>query len=627
MLCRISVFVLVVVVVVLAGTGVVAADGPPDDAPLCGVPEESPDDCICSESRYNAGLAQPEDCWCPVPYGETSSWCSDWPNVRLWFMDAPVTPGPVFLTATPVSYREVFPPDPRGCPDWSYLGDGTATPHADDVSPDYAAQCASCLAGSAGLLLPTPVTGAIHTPLPGVSTAVPGEDWYLASDVEPGVLVGVSYDFSSSDTGLVYHVPWQGWLLGRDVVGAVVEWQVVSGAECDVKVESRSSGWEYSIAVDEFWLTPGRHCVADGVVCDALELSQAARSQRLYGYSVQVPLLFGPRYCAGRYKLVVDWILRDHKGGGVAVPGVPTPTPVVTVTPTPQVQDFWAGEPVGFSGSLFDGAASVSCRLDGAVRWYRVGKDFLGWTYELVDIPGVLVGVILKVDAVGKFKRMDNSDCRGAASLWPDTSELIGSVGFACWSFDYAGLQGQQICELMRSRLGIAQFVNSGWMRMLASWAMPRAAGSDVSVGFETQWRAYGDYHVTFMPIYYGQPVFPTATPAVFPTATPDWSGPKACNVVEWRRDKSGEDFLSWDWDALLSEKDCYVLFDGVDKSIDLSRIPLLELPDIDFHLPGFQLCVRWLHFPEVSLLGFEISLDWFLLPVVMGFLGWFIRS
>lgn len=649
--CAVLLLGLLVALLVAPGAVFAQSGGSPMDIyPFCQQGAVSaPCNCNVFDWQDN-GYIEP-GCYCH----ENMDFCVNEPGVIVWsHSDYPTnTPTavstPEFITATPRSNQEQFDKLPNGCPDWSQLGPGTSTPGPNDVSVDYAMRCRGCLAGSSagGLNLPTPITG----PIAGMRVEVPGAyDWYLASSLD-----AVHWP-NGWELGPGQEARWSAddypELQGRDVIGVLIE--VVRGElldTCDAR-------YDEIVGPARAWVTgPGLICFGPKWICGELApgaphaYSGIATEDMRYG----VRLVMGEKGSGlecedGSVASRFDLILRDHVDSDLPHPPIigatrtPTPAPTNIPSPTPDVPKYWLGPPMTFSGSYNSETATVGCHSAGpGLRWGVGYQNTLWWSFQVEDIPGELVGVIWETGVVtGDFKRMGIGDSCGAAgylSPWSNTSDHNqGSNRRVCVADGHLGKNHEEVCGLVAAQNGLAPFDT------LLGGFSGKPAGADVSIGFSSQWRSYGVYNMTLWPVYYSVPIYPTATPvptAAGPTPTPVLGGTPSslpggsgyigdnCDVVEWRSqdEKSGKDVLEWEWSGWTSEPECYVIVPEINETIPLDKIPLLHLDAVDVSWPGFELCVMWIEFPKVTLLGFTVSLDWFLLPLVAGLIGLIIRS
>lgn len=598
---------------------------PPPDAPLCGG-LTSPE-CVCSYSRYLQGLEQPADCWCPVPEPGATSFCSDWPDVRLWVSGGGGSglSTPVFVTATPRPNQELFPVLDDGCPDWSYLGPGTVTPAPDDVSADYALRCRACLADGSLDFLPTPVVGAISTPLPDAGL---GDDWYLASSVDDSWPYSYLLTVEKTHVGRTVHLSWAGSpeLAGRDVIGVLLGWHAVTGVTCDVRVDSTLT---VSIPAVDAWLDSGNdYCFGPADACREFLPDggvYAGSANVLYGSSAQINLEFGPVRCEGSYQMPVDLILRDHKPGGIPVFDIslstPTPVPAPTATQVPAVAVFTGPQ------ELSDGAtASISSSgLVATGSWYVPASgvnDYRAAIWRIGISSSVAIRSIkLWLRPAGGELPTDNW---GGCPVNVDTvwrPKVYFAAGSLYYTYDLVSRQSWKGGYLFHYQKGWdAQIshVGGGENRVRSC-----TAKSDVPRSF--RWELW---IVEVNGVEY--PSEPTPTPTPVLTPTPVWSGVgDYCGLVEWRTEEErlGLDFLDFEWSGWFSEPECFTVLPEVSKTIPLDKIPFVGLEEVNISWPGFQLCIRWIEFPRLSILSVPVSLDWFLLPVVLGLVGLIVRS
>ena len=107
----------------------------------------------------------------------------------------------------------------------------------------------------------------------------------------------------------------------------------------------------------------------------------------------------------------------------------------------------------------------------------------------------------------------------------------------------------------------------------------------------------------------------PTPTNTPWPTPTPyDTPDPFRCMAYDWAGDTPPIADVGFD-DDLVEEGDCYTLIPGL--HIELPGIDILGFDGAEIEWDQYTACVNWVRFPNVSLFGLTISLDWFLVPAV----------
>ena len=301
---------------------------------------------------------------------------------------------------------------------------------------------------------------------------------------------------------------------------------------------------------------------------------------------------------------------------------VPEPTPEHSPTPTstPYAQ-FFVGAPIRFD-KTWSGSPYALCKTE-------------------YNVPGVLVGAWVTHTNVGSLnvKRMNGSgvSCPGK-EVWNDTSDNqhVGSPD-QCSAVSYAGRTREQICDSVRSSFLAA--IGQAWPGYVSngvSYAgaftsnMPMAAGSDARFTFESTYN-HGAGYWYVVPIFYGLPpaVEPTPTPVpASPTPRPALTPTPAlagnlCAYVALRQRESifaGSDPGSWAIEPDYEHQTCYTLVPRVS----------VGLPDAlgGGHIgwPAMKMCVVWIRFPSITLLGIKLSFDLMLVPVFVYILGWIRR-
>ena len=598
------------------------AQGPP--YPRCSAWRGMP--CNCSFADYQAYGTHEPYCYC-----EIGSWCQVLQDVTLYWPPTP-TPGvdatPAFVTATPRANQEQFSELPGGCPDWSELGPGTVTPGPDDVSIGYGQRCAACLAerSAGGSYLPT-MPYAINTPAAPVGPDT--EYWLLSAENElyPRDYLVNAHPMTA---GVGLSFKWFGTddLLGKDIIGAVVEWHIVDGVVCDVEVVAGPE----RINKESFWVSDGgSYCMGPEAACaDAVPGSEYVGGAYIYadeGPDSGAALMFdfGPTRCDGDYEITYDLIVREHVAGGIVVPGgtgTATPTPGATATPayTPTYVFSGRNRVDVFSGGAYRNGfysnGQGNCPL-GTVCNAEYSNQTL-WTNP--------VGGVFPYGGRGEYCvywRWSHS----AGQLDPGWNNVAWFGGWGTPRGD-AGDVFSSGNERRGDSGGVAyrcgDITQPDFVRGLYGVMIGFGCSGLCSVSVSEVWIEY--------PLHSSQAT-PTPTPTVTPagTGTPTPTPSKditSCAVVEWRTEaeKDGSDVLTWDWSGFMSEPVCYTVVPAIDESIPLDAIPFVGLPEVKLEFPGFELCVRWVEFPSFSLLGLTISLDWFLLPIVGYVIGMIIR-
>lgn len=570
------------------------------DAPFCNYESGVDDDCWCSLSLYNESFPQPEDCFCQV-----GSWCEDKWSVRIVTPEqgsgVPPVNTPAWVTATPAANTELFPTDENGCPDWSYLGEGTVTPAFNDVSMDYAMECGHCLASGASSI----GGGVIAVPVINTPAGSGGGPVMLLSDVDESLFSPYSYVsfYMAPDWG----IDWLSWpQLGSyfTLAGAAFDDLEVVGLLFDVEViqgsgHARALGSWSGLVRDSFWMDDGvSYCVGIHAACDAVG---AGLREKYAGNVVTVETALEGFQAEGVGSMVegrlnnIDFIVREGSAPLQIIGGDATPTP--TNTPDWVIPDYWEN----------------SCEYD-----FSVWSPNQTVTHYFPCVGAVQQNIIAAVlDGIGKAGGNGNAvwSEAGNYSLASYTSAEYRTYA-KCFYVGNPGSVGDLYCQSQypsytRQAINEGAFVD-GALRVVVT-------GNNVTVWGQGTIKQVFDSGVVN---------WPTPTPSGPSTATPTpvWGTIEDCSVVEWRSGADGSDVLTWDWGGWLSEPECYTFIPQIDETIPLSSIPFLGLDDVSLEFPGFEICLQFVDFPSFSVLGLAVHLDWFLVGLLVFLAGWLIR-
>ncbi len=536
------------------------------------------------------------------------------------------------------------------CPSSGSVAEGTPFPPALlSLDLDYLRRCSSCFSG----VTATPgeysiVVPVISTPVPsgggvGLSlsgdvlnglSAQPGaitgfdqgpfwrlEGWYSDSPpvyqfwIEDGTLEAYGQSvtlgpFDGPVHGVVFDVTVQsgtfgGWGVGGPNIPSY--WQSVSHTLFPLD-EDYSYGGYMPLLDSEFWSGTVRVCVGVGQACDLADGVDVVDA---------LPVPVSGEFTLGLYATDGAWVVRNLRLIGEFSSPASTPVPTsVPVTPTPSVTpylQFYAGQPVKLEkfGSV---QYEYFCTL-------------------LQNVPSVMVGAWLTHTSVGSLSvsRMGGGgSCPD--SMWGNTSDYIhSSHPDVCSVKSYAGIEADSICNQTRagflaamgavwpgySTYGVS--ISSGGIRD----AVPVPVGGSIRFTVISAFN-HGPGFLYVVPIYYGYPPSPpgptpTSAPTLAPTSTPTpVPGSLDCTVIEWRENVDDLADFGFETEEWVRSGDCYTIVPAW--SLSIPAIPLLGFDGLTLAWDGLQLCIDWVTFPVIEILGVRFSSS-LALVVVVGFL------
>jgi hypothetical protein len=280
----------------------------------------------------------------------------------------------------------------------------------------------------------------------------------------------------------------------------------------------------------------------------------------------------------------------------------PQPTP----TPTPEMA-FYLGEARKMVALT---ANQGTCRFVDSIEWPGLdaaADPVIGTCYDL-QLQGE--------DGIEFAEVASGNDGYGAPwlSFWSDSTGTGAGFYRTCVSDGYTIPGGPFV-----DAAAVCAQACPGRDRLLGVGDWPKTVDGDYVATWQLGCYKNGSLIVDNMGlIYYGTPPPPAPTPTITATwlsPTP-WatSDPDRCRTFDWRDDVPAGD-VDIDWDDLVVEGACYTVLPQAE--IDVPGLPLGIGGGAHIEWDGFAVCVNWVRFPTVQVLGIGVALDWFLLPAL----------
>jgi hypothetical protein len=276
----------------------------------------------------------------------------------------------------------------------------------------------------------------------------------------------------------------------------------------------------------------------------------------------------------------------------------PTLTPTVFVTPT-----VTSTLPIGYFAYPMEPDSQYWEAPDS--DWNSNINGFYVTVPQGYEVKGLYLAVTETQGTTGTLKRMESTGgMTGYSSMFNNTSDTFYGGTSVCYGSGCTNL-GMTALSTSGFKLGVCN--TSGGCKLFAGWV--HYGQPNVKTGNIRAWYP----HV----ILYGRPYFPTPLPTATQVINHD--------CADWEYsggilDIDETPVLGWDG-IVVTEGDCVTVIPGIDW--DLSAVDKIIGIDWNLTIPEIKLCPNWVTIPELSILGFELPLELFALPIVGALLKW----